>query len=389
MVARGAGDVGCAHCTQFGARKTCRVCKLQVCDVCAADWTTCSEPAGRELRLGMGWRVRDVDPKGRFAFVTHILKAPRIVELRQLRWFGPAPIGLNLYNSLRSAPPRLTSDGLFVHADVSLVNDSTYIDGVRWHTLGATRVAVHVKDVEGPHSSTCVSAVNDTFAYVTDSQRVVVMRHGPMTMDALPPAAAVVTHPGVVRHDPSLLFRFVSETYEPLPRKVISAIDLDGERDLLASVTWRELAIHRTVGGKLERVAHLDTGIHANLTFVALTGRWLAYGTHSCIELRPMKHDGSIGEVVQRHSGRIGAAALSRDGAYLAVAIDSKLVVEDLERFSTAEFTEHSDGINYVRFASDDHMLISGDQDNRIVVRPRTAAGYAVPVIDVELAGEP
>ena len=42
--------------------------------------------------------------------------------------------------------------------------------------------------------------------------------------------------------------------------------------------------------------------------------------------------------------------------------------------------------INYVRFASDDHVLVSADCDNRLVLRPRTADGsYARPLIGIEV----
>jgi hypothetical protein len=388
MVARGAGDVGCAHCTQFGATETCQVCKLLVCEKCAADWTTCNEQAARMLRLGMGWRVRDVDPKGRYALVSRALKVPRIVDLRQLRWLGTTHLVANAMGMMAKYPPRLTSDGMLVHADVSWVTNDVVFVGLRYRAMLAVTPDILIANVDGPlGGSTCVSAVNDKYAHVTESQRVVVVEHSMLGPQDTPKAAQTVMH-GAFARDPS--FRYRAETYEPLPRKVISAIALDGERDLLASATWREVAVHRMVEGKLERFGYFDTGIDANLTWLSLTGRWLAYGTAHRIEVRPIATNGEIGKVMLRHDSTSElVAAVSRDGSYLAMGEGDDLLVHDLDRDRRVEFTEHSDKINYVRFASDDHVLISGDNDNRVVLRPRTPEGYAKPVVNVELQGSP
>jgi hypothetical protein len=354
---------------------------LQVCDGCAADWTTCNEQAARVVRLGMGWRVRDVDPKGHFALVSRALKIPRIVDLRQLRWLGQAPL---MFSTMAKYPPRLTSDQLLVHADLTWVGNDTVFVGLRYRGMLGGPPDMPLENVDGPlGGNTCVSAVGDKYAHVTDSQRVIVAEH---SREAVPTsqAASVIGH-HAFGHDP--LFRTRVESYEPLPRKVISAIHIDGERDRLASATWREVAIDRMVEGRIERLDHLDTGIDANITFLALTGRWLAYGASSKLEVRAVSDAGRIGEVAVRHGGYINAMAVSRDGAYLAIGSGDTLVVYDLDRDRRAQFEEHSDRINYVRFAADDHVMISADTDNRVVLRPRTADGYAKPAVDVKLAG--
>ena len=384
MVARGAGDVGCAHCTQFGARETCQVCGLQVCDTCAADWTTCSEPAGRELRLGMGWRVRDVDPKGRYALVSRMMKGPRIVDLRQLKWDGEAALGIGVIAITHNYPPRLTSDGLLVHADTTWVSQDVAIIGVRYRDMRGGSPNVMVKDDDGPRSCTLVSAVGDKYAYVSETQRVFVIEHSRGVV--LQQRAVDVIGHGPLQ-DPG--FRTRVSSYEPLPRKVVSAIAVDGERDVLASATWRDVALDRMVDGKLERIERLDTRIDANITFLALSGRWLVYGTHHALEARRVDHNGAIATGVAHTHRYDGVAALSRDGQYLAIASRGKLIVHDLDRDRVVEYTEHSDDISYIRFASDDHTLISADDDNRVVMRPRTAEGYARPCVKVDLAGEP
>src|SRR5688572_11940916 len=86
MVARGAGAVGCAHCTQIGAELACQICTRLVCPTCAANWATCGEPSGRVVRLGLTARVRDVDPLGRIALVSHWRRPLRLFDLRRLCW---------------------------------------------------------------------------------------------------------------------------------------------------------------------------------------------------------------------------------------------------------------------------------------------------------------
>jgi hypothetical protein len=82
VVARGPGAVGCAHCTLIGADRACAICTRLVCERCGADWTTCGEPSGRVVRLGLTARVRDVDPLGRLALVSHWRKPLRVFDLR-------------------------------------------------------------------------------------------------------------------------------------------------------------------------------------------------------------------------------------------------------------------------------------------------------------------
>jgi hypothetical protein len=83
--------------------------------------------------------------------------------------------------------------------------------------------------------------------------------------------------------------------------------------------------------------------------------------------------------------GKLEDASLSRDGRYLALAIDEELTVYDLDDEIETVFSEHTDTISLVRFAGDDHVLISADDDNRVVLRPRTPTGYARPLIAIDV----
>ena len=172
---------------------------------------------------------------------------------------------------------------------------------------------------------------------------------------------------------------------------MIQAVHVDGERNLLASASWSELALHRMQGNQLERLGYTRTADEGDVRWIGVAGSTLAAavyhssrGTH--VEARRLGGDLSIGPVAHSLIATWGfrTAALSRDGRYLTAAFTDKLTVLDLQSGRAQQFDEHSDAINAVRFAADDHVLISADTDNRVILRPRTPTGYAVPLISVE-----
>lgn len=365
MVARGPGDVGCAHCTKIGATPTCQVCTHLVCDACAADWTTCPEPAGRVVRLGMSARVREVDPNGRFAIVSHALKLPRLYDLRHLTWIGELPISRTAYAYMQGYPPRLTTTGMIAHAEVRLSGDETTFWGVRWRTL--TDGVNELIDSEGMQRCSMMST-SDQLAYVSMSEKVVVMTPKVSTM----PAATNIMLP---RAFSGPTFGVSTRTYDPMPRKVIHAMHLSN--DILVTTTWREIAIDRIVDDKLERLERVDTGLDANIQWVTLAGNVLAYFARGAVELCRVDASYRASAVFARHRCAFSCGALSVDGRYLALGMGDRVVLHDLERDEQTTYEEHSDKVSFVKFAADDHMLITADDDNRVVLRPRTAAGYA------------
>jgi hypothetical protein len=369
VVARGPGDVGCAHCTKIGANQTCQVCTHLVCDACAADWTTCSEPAGREIRLGTTARVKDVDPRGRFAIVSHWVKAPRLFDLRHLTWAGDLPLSRNLFALMRDYPPRLTAAGLLAHAEIRWADNETTQWGVRWHSPDA--FVNEVIDAEGMQRCTMMST-SDQLAYVSTSEKVVVMTP---QFGELPHATNVL----LPRAFAGQTFTVSTRTYDPMPRKVIHAMHLTN--DILVTTTWREIAIDRIVDDKLERLARLDTGLDANIQWIALAGNVLAYFARGVVELRRVDASYATSPVFARHRCDFNCGALSVDGRYLALGMGDRVVLHDLERDEQITYEDHSDDVSFVKFAADDHMLITADDDNRVVLRPRTAAGYARAII--------
>ena len=59
----------------------------------------------------------------------------------------------------------------------------------------------------------------------------------------------------------------------------------------------------------------------------------------------------------------------------------------DLDTRHASAVGGHTDGVSFVAFAGSG-MLITADDDNRVIMRPRTAIGYDVPIVPVEVADD-
>ncbi len=358
---RGAGEVGCAHCAQIGADRSCQVCTRLVCDKCAADWATCDEPSGRVVRLGLSARVRDIDPLGKYALVSHWRQRLRLFDLRELTWHPRVAWERSLYYFARHAPPRLTGSGQLLFARYSFADDVRLFEGIYARAIADDdeRRYVYPDNEDSPDHATAVTLQGDVFYYASGRQRIVVK----------PPAGS-------------------HRIYEPLPRKVIQAVHVDGERNLMVTTSWSELALDRfDDSDELVRLAHIPTEAHGNVRWAGIAGEWLVV----CIagvrwEAYRLGAGHVLGKLERRYTFDLAkAAALSRDGRYLAVGAGSTLQLVDLDADTTTAFDEHSDEINAVRFAREDHVLISADTDNRLILRPRTKTGYAKPLLEVAI----
>src|SRR5262249_44526526 len=100
-------------------------------------------------------------------------------------------------------------------------------------------------------------------------------------------------------------------------------------------------------------------------------------------------HRLTLGSVVHRYTGSTPrAAGLSRHGRSPALALHPRLAVHELGTDNRTFFDDHTDRINLVRFVGDDHMLVSADTDNRVILRPRTPLGYGVPLVEIGVPEE-
>jgi hypothetical protein len=346
----------------IGADRACQICTRLVCETCGADWTTCSAPSGRVIRLGLTARVRDVDPFGRFALVSHWRKPLRIFDLRQLRWIDDIHIPRSAWLLNRRNPPRLDSQARLTYADW----DATTGDSASFGFVGLKRLDLRSRATglvltDPVERGTAMTATDDTFYFVSAGEQVVTVAGGDISV------------------------------FDPLPRRVIQAVHLNAERKLLATASWSELALHRIVDGTLERIGHRTTETNGDVTFIAVGGPWLVaaiqrFAGTTVFEVYHLATDDSLGALADLPlTGNVTCAALSRDGRYLAVAIDGVLHVRELATDRFTRFEDHTDRINLVRFAADDHLLITADTDNRVVLRPRTSTTYALPLVTIDV----
>lgn len=369
MIGRGADAIGCAHCEATVGHNECRICGRIVCDACFADWTTCAAPSGREVRLGMTARLRAVDPDGRYGLVTAFRHPWRALDLRQLRW-----IDTEVELALDHADVYLTADGRMLQTEAG----AFYLGSLqtsRWDAYQPERSVLTARVMASGWISLVTSA--DTVDLVD--------------LNALEPA-------------PFLRHILLSNQYAdapaisltPFPGRVVQSAAAVPESDafVVASGTWQEIAIHRIRGELRERTAHIKTD--GDVRWIAIAGSTVAavvVGARSgTLTTWRIDDRGELGHRVDRddHGEPVIAASLSRDGRYLAAALsDRSVAVHAVVESTTQVFTEHTDAVSLIRFVGDDHLLVTADDDNRVILRPRTEVGYAEVVMPVELSDEP
>ena len=310
--------------------------------------------------------------------MSHWRISPRLFDLRRLRWIDGVRVPRTVWQLNRLHPPRLTADGHLLHGDFSQFGrDSTpFFIGIRRRNLrDDTSVLITADPAE---HGTAIASTRDLFWYVTQTQKVAVISRD----------AETASH------------------FEPLPRKVIHAAFVDAERMLLVAGSWCELVIHRIHGETLEYLLRVEPEGAGEVTWAALAGSWLVMAVttgrgSASIEMfdvteadgrwtaSPVRSHGSD-PVGAEHSSSaaVRAASLSRDGRFLAVGFERRLVVYELGTGNMQTFDEHTDRINLVRFVGDDHVLVSADDDNRVVMRPRTTRGYAVALVEAEIPAD-
>jgi hypothetical protein len=183
------------------------------------------------------------------------------------------------------------------------------------------------------------------------------------------------------------------QSFEPLPRKMIQAADLDLDAGLVAAATFG-------------RVAAMDTASMSppmSAETVAGDTLWLAVGGRRIAAIAAVRELGVVllrheiavfeldaarrleSEPIYRATHRGGSQLLepvvadfSDDGRYLAVALRSdEIAVHDIERGAAIRLDGHTDAVSALRFGPGASHLVSGDFDNRVIVRRRGPRGFA------------
>lgn len=354
---RGPEDVGCAHCTNPGAKDTCSICKRLVCAECGP--LTCTVATGFELRLGTGSRVRAIDPAGRLALVTHPLRSLRLVDLRAGRWVGTLD-GEALY-------PVLTGDGLLLGlVSKAIDRDTTLWTGVQARDVKTGKEAwlEHVSPLVRPELG--ISPNGTHVHYPTRPT------HGG--------GYAV----GVIRTPHA-----VTDYTLPYPYPV-EAMAIDGERERLAVVGGNRVAAYEMRDSELSELTAFHLLPQHRPRWMGLGGENLVLIVEVGEQLLVTKH--SMGYELStieapRIPGPLGCAAIAMDGTHVAVSVGRVLCLYDVRgaQLGAVMLGGHTDDVSYLRFARDG-ALISADDDNRVLVRRRLGDGsYATECVRVDL----
>jgi hypothetical protein len=369
-----------------GAVYDCPICKRLVCETCHADWTTCDQPSGRMVRLGMTGRLRDVDPRGRLGIASWLRGRMRLLDLRRLRWIdGPE---LPRFGVLGGATfVKLADDERLLYPTFRKTASNSVFEFEHLAALSLRDGSSFEIDVSAPAHGAAINARGDRYSHVATDETVAVVE---LRWPALSQAAQLLafgTQPIAT-----------GRSFVPLPGKVVQAACVGGDPDRLAASTWSRITLGAIVDRGFTAVGQLvplgDVDPHGDVRWLDLATSMLAAavtgpGRTTMMAWR-LRDDGSIGELALEAAYRysVTGASLSRDGRFLAVGSDERVVVHAIDAGTTQAFTEHTDRVGFVRFAGDDHLLITADDDNRVVLRPRVAAGYADVAIPIDIPDE-
>jgi hypothetical protein len=358
----------CAHCRGEAAQQTCRHCGSAVCERCFGDETTCPVPRARVLRLGLGRRLRRIDPAGRLALVSGWRGGLRLYDLERgqgLEAPGTLP-GLTPKMLLAPEVSSVARDGRLVWPAFSMASNSS----------APVFLGVHV------------GSVSEVGEKLVLAQRPEVPREL-----VLCPAGR------------NLWFRTTSETvqvwdlktgeqhvHDPLPGSVLQAAAMSTTEGLLATATYGRACVHRVQGGEDRRLGTLRVLHDADNVWLGLAPHCLAVlsdyrGRRGHVirafaldaagvpEREPFyvyeEADAAAGARRRVRPLRPVVAMLSQDGRYLAMATESHdVALHDLSRKRVQYLGGHTDDVVTIAFTDGVKALVTGDADNRVIIRP-------------------
>jgi hypothetical protein len=326
---------------------------------------TCDQPIGRAIRLDGDLRLVDVEPGGQLGLAWDGSEL-RMVDLRRLRWVrtGDLPSPSEDFPHL----PALTRD-VIVHEGAG----SRWFEKSVWFTPLAGGDPHQLRDANF-YRAPQVCRDNERVWWVRDDQKLHIA-------SAQANGAAVVC--------------------EPLPGKVVQAACVEG--DLVAAATWGLVALFRIAeGGRLRPLAHLPVD-GGDVSWVGVAGAWLAAIVDRRSGLWGNRSSHSELHVWQRGEGATrshqvvrlrrsvdGVASMSRDGRKVAVAQGLEVHLIELEGGRPVSLAGPQGNIVLVRFTDEDRILVIADSANRVILRPRSAAGdYAGELVEASIPSEP
>jgi len=375
VLAKTPGHVPCAHCSRPGASESCPICTLIVCEGCRVDWTTCTEPCGREIRLGMGARLRGVSDSGRLGLVGGWRRHVRVVDLRRMCYLATDG------DIARRQHLHITNDGRLVQehrrkewSDYPKRGGDVFV-GVEVIALPeGDRSHIEIEEPDSaldrpwPQEHTLRLTRDDNWIWYE-------------------------------RHDETLQFtdlrRRTTYNVEPVPRAVIQCAWLDTASRLLATGVFGAVHLHDFVHGRVTQ-SHVAPIAGSDILAVRLArGRMLvlAGGSHGTAQLRVYDVRGNpatIGDCIyERDIDGPVATALSGNGHYAAVSRRDHVVeLHTFEHDHVTLFDGHTDTVKLVRFVRGDNELVTADDDNRVIIRPLVDGTYVRHTVEVDLPSE-
>ena len=186
--------------------------------------------------------------------------------------------------------------------------------------------------------------------------------------------------------------------YQPEARQVIQAWDIDDRERMVVTGVYGRVYIHRFARDLGEAPTLLDVlplpdsdilSVHiaAPTLVVFWNGPTRRFGRDDQFSVfRIDTERNAVTRVRDRNpTPRVEAIDVSNDGQTIAYSLGNRqLVVEGWEGSDRRVFHEHTDDVHFVRFC-DDGRLVSADCDNRVVIRPVGAQGYASVTLPAKL----
>lgn len=365
------GAVGCSHCQGLGALETCESCGRPVCPFCALTWESCPEIAAREIRLGLGARLLDMDHDGRLGLVQGWRGNKKFIDLRDLRWLeGRIPL-------LKLGPaPTLIPGGRLLYPSFSFADDPSL-----WKEL-------RVEDLA--HNS---SASIPTTPLEGAPRLIALSEEGGL---------ALVVQPNETLEVIDLALGSVVNVFQDRGN-VIHSVAASEELALLALGSYDRIALfrlsdHQPRPRPLSSFTLEECG---DVLWLGLGGRRLAViGEHGLLRVFQLHQRGgrirrqmyeARAEITRRNQ-----ASITPDGRLVAVAHGREVKIHQLfaqqdssdYRPDYIDLEAHTDVVNLVRFVRQGRVLITADMDNRIIFWPRRGDRVTTRIIKAHLPDE-
>lgn len=344
MLDKTPGAVCCAHCRRLGAEQVCPFCDRPVCADCLAR-DSCPIPHPRELRLGVGARLRAVDEAGERGLVTGWSGRNRVVDLRNgealLDWNWPESMP---YTGADAPPPC---------------------------PLGPHRVAW----VPHPSELSPELAIGDLRYATVEYWR-------PRRFPRYRPAAATADGRYVLlrRADEKVtvldLQRGKRGVTISIKRQAVHSVAADGALDLVAVGTYGKATFYRLTDGA--SLGSRQTG-EGDVDWIGLAAGRAALFSGEAIYVLEVDLDLPPFKWRMIQSARADwpeHGSLSPDGELLALRDgDRQVLVLGVSSGRVQPLKRHTDSVNFVRFVRNGQLLVTADDDNRVMFWPREGDG--------------